>query len=427
MTQSVHGGASRRSSFFPLAHPGGYFGIRFGALIMAAGLMTASGLAIGQQKPVKIGVPTAIQLQVGRDTQDAIKMAMEEVNAKGGVLGRKLEMAVADEAESPETGINAIKKLTGSEKVDVLIGGYTSGVTLAQLPHISAAKTIYLGVGAASPAITAKVKQDYDSYKYIFRTGPINAAHQARGLVDFVSGMLIGELGYKRLAIIGENAKWVQDLVPILKKGATEVGAEVRLTEFFDTNTSDFSPLLSKIRSSEAQFLIVVLSHASSDTFAKQWHDARVPVPYGGVDVKSMDGDFFDRVGGKSISQVAGNFAVRAPLSAKTIPFFDDFKKRTGRVPVYTAYGAYDAVHAYAQAVERAKSFDTDAVIKELEKTSLTGVAGILEFDETHDVKAGGKFNNLVFAQWQDQGNRVVVWPKALRTGEFILPPWMKK
>ncbi len=112
-------------------------------------------------------MPTAVQLQVGRDTQDAIKIAMDEINAKGGVLGRKLEMTVADETENPETGISAIKKLTADEKADVLIGGYTSGVTLAQLPHISTAKTIYLGVGAASPAITAKVKQDYDKYKYI--------------------------------------------------------------------------------------------------------------------------------------------------------------------------------------------------------------------------------------------------------------------
>jgi hypothetical protein len=66
-----------------------------------------------------------------------MQMAIDEVNAKGGVLGRKFEMVVADETENPETGINAVKKLTGDDKVDVLVGGCTSGVTLAQLPHIS--------------------------------------------------------------------------------------------------------------------------------------------------------------------------------------------------------------------------------------------------------------------------------------------------
>ena len=133
-------------------------------------LLLQSPLALAQaqdnSKPVRIGVPTAVQLQVGRDTITAIKMAVDEVNKKGGILGRKVEYVVADETENPETGISAIRKLLANEAVDVLIGGYTSGVTLAQLPHISAAKTIYLGVGAASPSVTNKVKTDYDNYKY---------------------------------------------------------------------------------------------------------------------------------------------------------------------------------------------------------------------------------------------------------------------
>lgn len=173
--------------------------------------------------------------------------------------------------------------------------------------------------------------------------------------------------------------------------------------------------------------MIVILSHGSSDTFAKQWYDARFPIPYGGLDVKSMDGDFYERVGGKAIGEIAANFAVRAPLTPKTIPFFDEFKKRTGRTPVYTAYGAYDSVYAYAAAVDVAKGFDTDAIIKALEKTSMPGISGTLEFDENHDVKAGPGFNNLLFAQWQDKGARVVVWPKSVRNGAVIMPPWLNK
>jgi branched-chain amino acid transport system substrate-binding protein len=137
----------------------------FTRLAMALGAAALLAPAHAQQGPIKIGLTTAVQLQVGRDTQEAAKIAIDEINAKGGVLGRKLSFVVADETENPEVGINAIKKLTADEKVDVIVGGYTSGVTLAQLPHISSAKTIYLGVGAASPTITAKVKQDYENYK----------------------------------------------------------------------------------------------------------------------------------------------------------------------------------------------------------------------------------------------------------------------
>ncbi len=413
---SISGAGIKRSAFL--------------ASLACAALGLAAPLAQAQPKPIRIGVPTAMQLQVGRDTQDSIKMAIDDINAKGGVLGRKLEMVVADETENPETGISAIKKLTADEKVDVLIGGYTSGVTLAQLPHISAAKTIYLGVGAASPSIQAKVKTDYDNYKYVFRVGPLHAGHQARQLTGFISTFVKGELGISKIAIVGENAKWVQDLVPLLKKGATEAGADVRATEFFDAQTSDFSPLFSKIKESGAQYLIVVLSHASSDIFAKQWYDSRFPMPYGGIDVKSMDGDFCERIGGKSVGEMAANFAVRAPLTPKTIPFFDEFRKRTTRSPVYTAFGANDAVYIYADAVARAKSTDPNAVIKELEKTNYVGIPGIIQFDDTHDVKPateGYKGPAFLIAQWRDKCAREVVYPKAMRTAEFKYPEWIKK
>ena len=399
-----------------------------GAACAALGLLAPPALA--QPKPIRIGMPTAMQLQVGRDTQEGAKMAIDDINAKGGVLGRKLELVVADETENPETGISAIKKLTADEKVDVLIGGYTSGVTLAQLPHISAAKTIYLNVGSASPSTNAKVKTDYDNYKYIFRVGPINAAHQARQLTNFIAVFVKGELGISKIAIVGENAKWVQDLVPLLKKGATEAGADVRATEFFDAQTSDFSPLFSKVKESGAQYMVVVLSHASSDIFAKQWYDSRFPMPYGGIDVKSMDGDFCERIGGKSVGEMAANFAVSAPLTPKTVPFFDEFRKRTTRSPVYTAFGANDAVYIYAEAVKRAGSTDPNLVIKELEKTSYVGVPGTIEFDENHDVKPGTatyKGPALLLAQWREGCKREVIHPKALRTAEFVYPAWIKK
>ena len=76
-------------------------------------------------------------------------------------------------------------------------------------------------------------------------------------------------------------------------------------------------------------------------------------------------------------------------MTPKTIPFWDEFVKRFGTAPVYTGIGTYDAVHVYADAVRRANSLDTDAVIKALEKTDIVGIAGKIQFDEVHDVKTG--------------------------------------
>ena len=129
------------------------------ALVLAAALAATLGAAPASaqgEPPIKVGVSTAVQLQIGRDTRDGAQLAIDEINAKGGLLGRKLAMVVADETEDPEKGISAIKKLTADEKVDAIVGGYTSGVVLAQLPHIAAAKTVYINVGAASPAINRR-------------------------------------------------------------------------------------------------------------------------------------------------------------------------------------------------------------------------------------------------------------------------------
>jgi len=382
-----------------------------------------------QEKPIRIGVNTAIQLQVGRDAIDAVRMAVGEINGRGGVLGKRLEVVIADEGEAategPKVGIAAVNKLTGEDHVDVLIGGYDSGVTLGELPHIARAKTIFLGIGSASPAIQQKVRDDYEHYKYIFRVNPINSAKQANALIDFISGKLKGELALKRIAILGENAKWVQDMVPSIKKGAEVAGLEVPLAEFFDVQTADFSPIFAKLKDSGSQYLILIISHGASDVFVKQWYDAKVPVPVGGIDVKSMDANFFDRVGGKSIAEVSANFVVRAPLTPSTVAWWDKFVELYNRPPVYTAPGAYDAVHIYAEAAARAGGTDTDKVIKELEKTDHVGVRGRVQFDETHDLKDGPGFVNELFVQWHDKGERVVVWPKELTTGAMISPPWL--
>jgi branched-chain amino acid transport system substrate-binding protein len=381
------------------------------------------------QQPIRIGVNTAIQVQVGRDAIDSVKMAIDEINAQGGVLGRKLEMIVADEGEAategPKVGIAAVNKLTSEDHVDVLIGGYDSGVTLGELPHISRAKTIFLGIGSASPSITQKVKDDYEHYKYIFRVHPINSARQSQALISFITGKLKGELGYKKISIIGENAKWVQDMVPNIKKGAEAAGLEVPVAEFFDVQTADFSPLFAKVKDSGSQYLIVIISHGASDVFVKQWYDAKVPVPIGGIDVKGMDANFFDRVGGKSIAEVSANFVVRAPITPVTVAWWDKFISTNKRPPVYTAPGAYAATYIYVDAVKRAGSTETEAVIKELEKTDYVGPAGRVQFDPNHDVKDGPGFVNTLFVQWQASGERAVVWPKELETGKMINPPWL--
>ncbi len=395
------------------------------ALVGALSLSSPANAA--DKKPILIGLDTPIQLQVGKDTVAATKMAIDEINAKGGVLGRKLAYVVADEGTDPQLGVSAINKLTSEDHVNVLIGGYDSGVTLAEEPHIAQSKTIWLGIGSASPNITALVGRDYNKYKYIFRINPLNSARQASQMVDFATHVVKGELGRDKVAILGESAVWVRGLVPVLVKGLEQNGMKVVYQQLFDETLNDFTPLLARVKSSGAQFLLTILSHANSDVFIKQLYESRLPMPYGGIDVKSMTPNFCSRINGDAVGETTVNFITRAPITPTTIPFWDKFVKENGRAPVYTAPGAYNAVNLYAWAVEKAGTTDADPVIKELEKADYLGVAGKIKFDKVHDDLAGPGYQNLLFVQWQKGCKRVVVWPKELATGKIIMPPWLNK
>jgi branched-chain amino acid transport system substrate-binding protein len=201
----------------------------------------------------------------------------------------------------------------------------------------------------------------------------------------------------------------------------------VPIAEFFDPQTADFSPIFTKVKDNGSQYLLIILSHAASDVFVKQWYDAKLPVPIGGIDVKSQDMNFFQRVGGKAISEVTTNLVLRSALTPKTVPWWDKFVDVYKRPPVYTAAGAYDAVYIYADAVTRAGGTKTDDVIKALEKTDHVGVRGRVQFDALHEVKDGPGFVNVLYTQWQKDGKREVVWPKELATAKMILPPWLEK
>jgi branched-chain amino acid transport system substrate-binding protein len=184
--------------------------------------------------------------------------------------------------------------------------------------------------------------------------------------------------------------------------------------------------VLGRVRDSGARFLVVVMSQAASDALISQWHDGRYPFAIGGVDVNSSDPDFFRRVHGKALSQISGALAVRAPVTAKTLGYWEAFSKKTGRAaPVYTGPGAYDAVHVYAEAVRRAQTIEAQAVIRELEMSDSLGVLGRIQFDDAHDVRSGPGLVNLAFVQWQGQGEQAVVWPPEMRTAPAILPPWL--
>ena len=257
---------------------------------------------------------------------------------------------------------------------------------------------------------------------------PLNAAHQARALVEFIAGFLVAEMRYTRIALVGENDRWVESLMPVLARNAAAVGAEVRLSEIVERETTDFLPLLAKIQGSGAHFVFTLFAHVASERFVQQWAGSGVTALIGGIDARASRPEFFASVQGDAAGQIVAGFAVRAPVTPRTVPFWDAFVTKTGRPgPAPAAMGAYDAVHVYAEAVRRAATLEADALIQALRQTDYAGVTGRIQFDERHDVKAGAGLTNLLFSQWQESGERVVLWPQELRSGKPFVPPLRRR
>ena len=190
---------------------------------------------------------------------------------------------------------------------------------------------------------------------------------------------------------------------------------------------TDFSPQFSKIRKSDAQELFTVQAASPGVPLTKQWADTKLPVHQAGHSMASQVFNFWDKTGGKCYGEVTQLInGGRAPITEKTIPFYDKYVNRYGISPTYSAFGIYDALYALKAAAEKCNSLDTGEIIKALEKIRYGGAAGVLAFDEYHDSIYGEGGKQPVWVQWQGPRKMEVIYPFKWQTAEYIPPPWMK-
>jgi len=134
----------------------------------------------------------------------------------------------------------------------------------------------------------------------------------------------------------------------------------------------------------------------------KQWGELKVPAAAVGINVEAQKDGFWAASGGKGNYTLTINTYARVKITDTTIAFFDKYRKRFKEAPNYTA-GTYEAVYALANAVEKADSLNPDKVVAEMEKTKQIGAAGVLAFNETHDVGMGPRVRNRLrypVAEW---------------------------
>jgi len=401
------------------------------AICLSIGLLLSGMLQSelqASEKEFRIGVVTSFKMECGTATLKAAEMASEEINAQGGILGHQIKIFSGNSESDPEKGIMALKRLVEKDKVHVLLGGASSGVVLAQMDYLKNYNIIYLAVGPSSPLIAKKVAENYDKYKYEFRPF-VNALDVCKTLVGDELSLLV-KLGYKKFAILAEDAAWNRGLVKYIEANLPKEGGEVVTTVGFDPKTIDFAPVFAKVTASKADVAIPIIAHSDTITIYKQWHGMKPPFRMVGINNPGMNAKYWEQTGGACESEVNVTWGVilRAKITEKSIPFFDKYSKKYDEAPHACGSTGYDAVYILAEAVERAKSFDTGALINALEETNYTGSSGRFVFDKkTHDAIFGSiEYCPLLVTQWQEGGKFELLLPKEIATSEYQDPPWLK-
>jgi branched-chain amino acid transport system substrate-binding protein len=380
-------------------------------------------------EPIRIGVIAEIQSIAGASTPGGAQIAADEINAKGGVAGRQIEIISYDNKSSSADSVRAFQRAVSQDKVNAVIASYISEVVLALEPWAARLKMPLITPGAASNEITKAIHADYEKNKYTFH-GYLTSAAQAQAVCDAAKELLVDGLKFKTAAIMSEDAAWTKPLdvgyEDCLPKAGLTVVEHVR----FSPDTTDFTPIFNNIEAKKPDVIVTGISHVGVQPTV-QWKNQQVPIPMFGISAQALSPTFWDDTNGAadgipSLAVATPNVAV----TARTRPFVEAFKAKFGTPPAYTGYTAYDEVYIIAEAIQRAGSTDPDKMVDELEKTNFEGTIGRVQFygkeDEfTHGLKYGpDNVNGLVF-QWQD-GKQVTVWPKKIAGGSLKYPAFTR-
>jgi branched-chain amino acid transport system substrate-binding protein len=411
--------------------------------LLAAFLVTGpSGKALAQ-KPIIIGAPLSTAFLYGWAAEKGMKLAIEEINSKGGVNigGEKHPFAVeVIDTRDLEPGVPvseallAVEKLILDKKADFILGGpVRSEAALAAMPLLSKYKKVsILSTGVLTPAYHATVAKEYDKYKYMFRIHGEAVNIVGEMFANF--NELRKTYGFNNLFIIAQDVSHARGAATVMKSVAEKQKWNVTGVEIYPTGASDFSMGLLKARRTKSEIINIWMDMPESAILLKQWYDMKLPaLPFGSTLAAAEQPGFWKATDGKGEYTLCNVInAGNAPSEATpwTMKFYNAYAKRWGVEPEgLGSSSSYMAVYVLRDAIERAGSLDSEKVVAELEKTDIMGVYGRLRFDpKSHQViPAKDPKEGVVgsILQWQD-GKRVVVYPKSIATGTIQLPPWMK-
>jgi len=346
------------------------------------------------EDPIKIGVPVGLSganSVVAPSVVQAAELAVEEINAKGGVLGRPLELEIADDASGAAGAQKAFDSLVFQKEVNVIISMETSAARNAGLPIVSKGEVPYI-------------------YTSFYEGKSCNAnlfvdAWVPEQQVPPVVDNFISKQGAKKFFLIGSDYAFGRGMLTFAKGYIEKAGAQIVGEEYLPIDGSDWTAIISKVRSSGADAIITsTAGGAPNVTLTKQLRSSGVTLPYGNLAVdegtaKSMGADAKDIF--LSASYVTG---IDSPENKAFLSAMDKKFGKELRTPNDLSVPQYEAIYLYKAAVEKAGSTDTADVLKALPDVSFTGPRGKISMNKQHHAPL-----TMYLGQVKDDGSVAVV------------------
>lgn len=383
--------------------------IRSFKLAGVAALMFAAGLASAAD-PIKIGVSgpfTGGSSSMGVSMRDGVRLATEEINKAGGVLGSKLQLVERDDEAKNERGVQIAQELINKEKVAATVGFINTGVALASQRFYQEAKIPVMNNVATGSVITQQFKAPEHPDNYIFR----NAAHdsiQAPMIVEEA----VGRRGFKKVAILADSTNYGQLGRDDLEKALTAKGVKPVAVEKFNIKDVDMTPQLLKAKEAGAEAILTYAIGPELAQIANGMTKLGWKVPMIGSWTLSM-ANYIDNAGpGGEGARMPQTF-IQEPNTMKRKAFIESylktFKPKNGRIdsPVSAAQG-YDSVYLLAAAIKQAGSTEGPKIREALEnlQTKVEGVVTVYDKPFTKDDHEAITANIPVFGEVK--GKRVV-------------------
>jgi branched-chain amino acid transport system substrate-binding protein len=389
-------------------------------VVLIGAIVIASSQFIGAPRaadPIKVGWVGPLSppggYAEGTLMKQAAQLAADEINAKGGVLGRQVQVVFADTRGKPEEGTAAAERLISQEKVVAITGEFHSSVFLAEMEVAHKAGIPIIAVDVWALSITAK------GYPEVFRVAPNQA------LIATKYGDWIAAAGFKNVAVLFEKTDGGQSardvLLPVLDKHGVKyevVGA--------DPNSTEFTAQIERFKTKQPpfDFFMTAYSEAGAYPMISQSHTLGF-APSARAGLANSGGPAVDPTFWKNVGE-AGKYVVteivglpKAAWNDKTKAFVAAYKKKYDHTPSPQAIENYDAMLVLMDAIARAKSTDGKAIIAALEKTDIVLGRGRYTFSTSKQPDwAYHQFMGapVALVQYnkvgQDAEDAPIVWPR---------------